>query len=83
MQEDGVEFLLDSGSSMSVISADLCESVNFTQNGKSVLGVGGSQEVGEPVPCYFKLGSYEFADYPLRPIDLPSKRKTVILAVIS
>ena len=79
MQEDGVEFLLDSGSSMSVISADLCESVNFTQNGKSVLGVGGSQEVGEPVPCYFKLGSYEFADYPLRPIDLPSKRKTVIL----
>ena len=74
-----MEFLLDSGSSMSVISTDLCESVNFVQNAKSVLGVGGSQKVGEPVLCCFELGTYEFTDYPLRPIDLPSKCRTVIL----
>ena len=79
VQQKGVEFLLDSGSSMSVISTDLCDSVNIVQNAKSVLGVGGSQKVGEPVLCCFELGPYEFADYPLRPIDLPSKCRTVIL----
>ena len=74
-----MEFLLDSGSSMSVISTDLCDSVNFVENSKSVLGVGGSQKVGEPVLCCFELGPYEFTDYPLRPIDLPSMCRTVIL----
>ena len=63
---------------MSVLSLDLCKAANFDHS-KSVLGVGGAQQTGEPVPCSLELGPHEFQDYPLRPIDLPGKSRTVIL----
>ena len=70
---------MDSGASVSVISKDLCKMVEFKTGSKNVMGIGGSQVLADPVPCTFRLGKHDFANYLLRPIELPEKKKTVIL----
>ena len=69
--------MLDSGSSISIISEEL---VPFPVKGISVVkGVGGTQKAGKPVACSIRFNSGWNFDHPLKPMSLPDSPNLVLL----